>query len=144
MEARRYHRAALPMQTLKRHARLLYLLALCQVLGGPLVLGGLLLLAEMTSGKQIEARVAEVLQRFETAECATLFALAESSAPEGKHLPRPANGVKTKTDKGWSSLFLSPLRVFPPVPVKTGIHWLREVPPPHHAQAPPLPPPRLA
>lgn len=132
------------MQALSRHARLLYLLVLCQVLGGPLVLGGLLILTEITSGRQIEARVAETLQRFEAAECTALFSKSESSLPEKHSIPRPKSGVKTKTDKSWSTALVSPMRIYPPVPKKTGIHWLQETAPPHLAQAPPLPPPRVA
>lgn len=132
------------MNALKRHARLLYMLALCQVLGGPLVLGGLLLLTQITSGGHVEQRVVDTLLRLEARECAALFAQGELPAKKGAPATPPAPAGKGKADKGWTHGHLAALRVYAPAPVRMGVAARHDRPPTGPAHAPPLPPPRLA
>ncbi|HCN28307.1 MAG TPA: hypothetical protein DIT64_05945 [Verrucomicrobiales bacterium] len=131
------------MHALKRNARLLYLLALCQVLGGPLVIGGLLVLERLTRGSGLEARMAGALARMEAAECAAL--LSRAGLPAGEEAPAsaPAKKSKCKADKNWSLGGLNAPRFFPPAPIQAEMGSPHDPPPARLAQAPPLPPPRV-
>jgi hypothetical protein len=51
------------MAVLTRHARLLYLLALFQLLGGPLVLGGLMMVMKLTAEKEMTLSQSVVQKR---------------------------------------------------------------------------------
>lgn len=135
------------MVALKRHARLLYLLALFQLLGGPLVLGGLMMVARLTADREISLSqsVAQTLQKMGRADANGQDTFNEHiQLPASKStVPKPAKLKDTK-DKLWAVNEFSGLIWARPEPLKIPVCGWHDPVPRRLANAPPLPPPRVS
>ncbi|MES2734786.1 MAG: hypothetical protein V4672_00615 [Verrucomicrobiota bacterium] len=136
------------MAVLLRHARLLYLLALFQLLGGPLVLGGLMMVTRLMADREmtLAQSVSMTLENLE-GEAAIGAGEWTWSAEGGLLPPAKPQGpapAKLKDSKGklWAlnDFGQSGWNRPPPLKIPTGA-WHDPVPH-RRAQAPPLPPPR--
>ncbi|MEN3941502.1 hypothetical protein WJU23_09435 [Prosthecobacter sp. SYSU 5D2] len=134
------------MAVLNRHARLLYLLALFQLLGGPIVLGGLMMVMKLTAEKEmtLSQSVAHTLERmahFEAEADAIRDWNEDDSLPPAKPEPKPRKAKDSK-DKLWAVNDLGKVVWAKIEPLKvTAMAWHDPVPR-KLANAPPLPPPR--
>jgi hypothetical protein len=125
---------------LQHHRRSLCLLALLQVLVGPVVLGLLLLAGGLAEGDEVlEQRVVAALVRLEVVGLSAVETDTEGQPAE----PLPGTSAKLKKDLSWTLVELPPLRLLAPAPRSLGRWGRHDPPPPRLGQAPPLPPPRL-
>lgn len=138
------------MAVLSRNARLLYLLALFQLAGGPLVLGGLLLVSrlmqekEMSLADSIRLSVGSLQRQRADFSADTPFHEMEVAADLPPAEPRAPSPFKPKEckDKSWTCHDLR-LPVWSlPCLLTTELPHRHDPVPPRLAQAPPLPPPR--
>jgi hypothetical protein len=134
------------MAVLTRHARLLYVLALFQLLGGPLVLGGLMMVMKLTAEKEMTlsqsvVQTLERMARFE-AEADVLHNWNnDDSLPPTKPEPKPRK-VKDAKDKLWAVNDLGGVMWAKVEPLKMAVMAWQDPVPQRLANAPPLPPPR--
>lgn len=136
------------MAVLTRHARLLYLLALFQLLGGPLVLGGLLMVKRLMTEREmtLSQSVSHTLQHLDHLDAAGEGDLVLSNDSDFLPLTKPGapmpKKVKDAKDKLWA---VNDLTKFfwlsrEPLPlIRLGWH---DPVPRRLANVPPLPPPR--
>ncbi|HEY1081320.1 MAG TPA: hypothetical protein VGE29_03610 [Prosthecobacter sp.] len=137
------------MDVLLRHARVLYLFALLQLLGGPLVLGGMMLVSKVTADAGVKHPVTLVSGEARASEACFANASDEWtwSAEHGLLPPKcpklPESG-KTKEGKGklWAFEDLAGAGWRYPGPSLTGMHPFRDRVPWRLAHEPPAPPPR--
>lgn len=132
------------MGNLPKNVRLLYLLALLQLLGGPAVLCGILVVAKL--GQQSEAKplteqivsvIEEVQHFYETGYS------NELPPPDPAKAPAPVK-VKESKFKLNGTLTQTVCVITEPGALLLVMPMHRDPPPVSQAQAPPLPPPRLA
>ncbi len=135
------------MAVLTRHARLLYLLALFQLVGGPLVLGGLMLVARLMTDREmtLSQGISHTLDRLGRCDAGEpAFALADdgdAAAPVKQQTPQPKK-VKDTKDKLWAVNDLPRFAWARPVPISIPETAWHDPVPRRLANAPPLPPPR--
>lgn len=141
------------MVELKRHARLLYLLALFQLLGGPLVLGGLMMVSKLMSERQmtLAQSVSATLHHMDGLQD-TLAGGAEEWSwtqdhgllpPAKPQAPQPRK-LKDGKEKLWVLNDLARFSWAYPGPLQTWMRGWHDPVPPRLAHAPPIPPPRWA
>ena len=134
------------MAVLIRHARLLYLLALFQLLGGPLVLGGLMMVMKLTAEKEMTlsqsvVQTLERMARFEAGADVLGEWNGDDSLPPAKPEPKPRK-VKDSKDKLWAVNDLGRVLWAKLEPLKMAAMAWHDPVPRRLANAPPLPPPR--
>lgn len=136
------------MAVLIRHARLLYLLALFQLLGGPLVLGGLMMVMKLTAEKEMTlsqsvAQTLEQMARFDAKGDVLRDWNDDDSLPPANPEPKPRK-VKDSKDKLWAVNDLGKVVWAKLEPMKMAVTAWHDPVPRRLANAPPLPPPRAA
>lgn len=141
------------MAVLTRHARLLYLLALFQLLGGPLVLGGLMMVKRLMTREELtlSQSVSLTLERMDREPGAMMAFDAGTSAvwqegrgsllPASKPVPVPKK-LKEAKDKLWLVNDLTRFLWQTPSRELTGHKGWHDPVPTRLAHAPPIPPPR--
>lgn len=142
------------MAALKQHARLLYLLVLFQLVGGPLVLGGFMLAARLMMTQEVSLAQSldmsierlQIAGGWKASDSSDPWHLTTEQTPTHRKLPGK-NKNKDKTPDTKSKLWAlddlghSHWRMIPDVcALRRGVP---ERTPPRLANAPPLPPPRL-
>jgi hypothetical protein len=136
------------MAVLTRHARLLYVLALFQLLGGPLVLGGLMMVTrlmgdrEMTLSQSVSMTLGHLHASINSEADAQAWTDGTDVLPPAKpESPRPRK-LKDGKDKIWLVSDFLPFVRLCPGPLKTCMGDWHDPVPRRLANAPPLPPPR--
>lgn len=136
------------MAVLLRHARLLYLLALFQLLGGPLVLGGLMMVTRLMADREMTL-AQSVSHTLETLEGTATIGAGEWtwSADEGLLPPAKPQGptpakLKDSKAKLWALNDFAQPGWQRPAALKIPTGPGHDPVPHRRAQAPPLPPPR--
>jgi len=136
------------MEVLTRHARLLYLLALFQLLGGPLVLGGVMMVTSLMKEREmtLSQSISQTLHHLEQGEVAGAgeWTWTEDHGLLPPVKPRPPQPPKTKDGKGklW---VVNDLESFPwqaSMLLKIHMQGWHDPVPLRLAHAPPIPPPR--
>lgn len=138
------------MAELKRHARLLYLLALFQLLGGPLVLGGLMMMSRLMSEQQmtLTQSLTATLEGMDHLDAAPYpegewtWTQDQGLLPPAKPQSPPPRKLKDGKDKLWALDDCSCLAWAYPEPLQTWLKGWHDPVPARLAHAPPLPPPR--
>ena len=136
------------MAVLIRHARILYLLALFQLLGGPLVLGGLMMITrlmadrEMTLTESVSKTLIQ-LDHFQAHGAGdSSWAMDEGLLPPAKpELPSPRKSKESK-DKLWVVNDLAKVVWAIPESLKIPEGDWHDPVPWRLAHAPPIPPPK--
>lgn len=127
----------------KQHARWLYVLALFQLLGGPLVLCGVVLFSKMGSEESVtlDQRLALTLERLVPLQSGEL--LFDEQLPESSPLKGPSSKpAKDTKAKFWAvEMGLMAKFTFPEPERLRHSRW-HDPAPPHRGHAPPIPPPR--
>lgn len=136
------------MAVLTRHARLLYLLALFQLLGGPLVLGGLMMVMKLTAQEEVTlsqsvVQTLERMARLEAGDDVLVEWHGDEALPPVKPEPTPRK-VKDSKDKLWAVNDLGRVVWGKLEPLKMAAMAWHDPVPRRLANAPPLPPPRGA
>ena len=137
------------MARLAQHARLLYLLALFQLVGGPLVLCAVVLFSSVAMEKQVTLgeKIEWALQSAQT---------MQSAATEGDHLdvladdgmpPKPKAPTPSKTKEGKGKLFgldeWFVTKLWQPTRTRLAVAKRGDGGVVTRANAPPIPPPRV-
>lgn len=137
------------MDVLLRHARVLYLLALLQLLGGPLVLGGMMLVSKVTADAGEQHFVALELSEAGASEAWSADTSAEWTWSEQQGLlppkcPKLPESGKANDGKGklWVFEDLAGAGWRDPGRTLTGTPPSRDRVPWRLAHEPPIPPPR--
>lgn len=136
------------MAVLTRHARFLYLLALFQLLGGPLVLGGLLMVKRLMTEREmtLSQSVSQTLEHLDHLDVrgAGDLAINHDSGflpPAKPDSPMPKK-AKDSQDKLWAVNDLTKFLWLSQEPLQSTWQGWHDPVPLRLANAPPLPPPR--
>jgi|GEM_PF-1283867 len=139
------------MVGLMQHARLLYLLALVQLLGGPLVLGGIFCFARMGQepGVTLTLRITRAWQQAQNMEALVQSpALQQEVAAAPDREPSRPSPAPERTKGGKAKIFAitdwSPPQFM--LRLQPAVHYPRwhDPAPVTRGQSPALPPPRLS
>lgn len=136
------------MAVLTRHVRLLYLLALFQLLGGPLVLGGLMMVTRLMADREmtLSQSVSCTLRHLDPCHAIVngehCLAEADGLLPPSKPALPPLEKTKDGKGKLWAVSDLGRFIWHPALSLNIPGAGEHDPDPRKLAQAPPIPPPR--